>query len=109
MGALGFLFSVVTGSEAILLDGIFSSINAVIGFITLRVAALVQRPDDSRFQFGYASFEPLTNTIKGLIILVVCCFALVSAVVTVRSGGREMHRWGGVFSMPWWREWAASP
>jgi len=68
MDVPGVGFSVTTGSQAILLDGVFSVVNMVIDSFTLRVAAVVRRPDDPRYHFGYACFEPLTNTIEGLII-----------------------------------------
>ena len=77
-------------SEAILLDGFFSAIAFVLGLLTLKVARLVRQRDDERFHFGYASFEPLLNTIKGLIILVLCAFAAASAVSAIMHGGREL-------------------
>ena len=43
---------------------------------TLRVARLLARPDDERYPFGYLFFEPLINTVKGLLILGVSAFAL---------------------------------
>ena len=72
---LGIGFYWLAESEAILLDGFFSAIAFVLGLLTLKVARVVRQRDDERFHFGYASFEPLLNTIKGLIILVLCAFA----------------------------------
>ena len=96
---LGLSFSLVTGSRAILLDGFFSLINLVMALVTLRVATLVQSPADERFQFGYASFEPLLNSVKGLISLLVCGFALVSAIVSLLHGGQPMEMgWGVVYA-----------
>jgi len=88
--ALGIGFYWLAQSEAILLDGFFSAIAFVLGLLTLKVARLVRQRDDERFHFGYASFEPLLNTIKGLIILVLCAFAAASAVSAVLHGGREL-------------------
>ena len=64
MGILGIVFALLTRSEAILLDGFFSFIGFVMGLLTLRVARLVLQPDDEKFQFGYAFFEPFFNTIQ---------------------------------------------
>jgi cation diffusion facilitator family transporter len=92
---LGIAFFFLTDSEAILLDGFFSFIGFGMGLLTIRVARLVQQPDDARFQFGYAAFEPLLNAIKGLVILAVCAFAFASAVGAVLGGGREVDAgWG---------------
>ena len=87
---LGIGFYWLAQSEAILLDGFFSASAFVLGLLTLKVARLVGRRDDERFHFGYASFEPLLNTIKGLIILVLCAFAAASAVSAILHGGREL-------------------
>jgi len=90
MGVLGIVFAILTRSEAILLDGFFSFIGFIMGVLTLKVARLVLQPDDEKFQFGYAFFEPFFNTIKGLVILLVCGFAVTSGVIAILHGGREL-------------------
>lgn len=90
MGILGIVFALLTHSEAILLDGFFSFLGFVMALLTLRVARLVLRPDDEKFQFGYAFFEPFFNTIRGLIILLICGFAVTSGVIAILDGGREL-------------------
>ena len=89
--AAGFGFAVLTHSEAILLDGIFSLVVFALSLITLRVAHLVQRPGDDLFHFGYAHFEPLLNVFKSIIILAICVFALVGAIDDLTHGGREFE------------------
>jgi cation diffusion facilitator family transporter len=88
MAGLGIGFAVVTHSEAVLLDGIFSLVGTAVAMVGKRVASLVRRPDDEHFHFGYAAYEPMLNLIKGLLIAVVSIFALVSAVVAITEGGR---------------------
>jgi predicted Co/Zn/Cd cation transporter (cation efflux family) len=88
MGILGIVFALFTHSEAILLDGFFSLIGFIMGLLTLKVARLVIQPDDEKFQFGYAFFEPFFNAIRGLVILLVCGFAVTSAVIAILHGGR---------------------
>ena len=89
--ALGIVFALFTDSNAILLDGFFSLIGFGISLLTIRVARLVQQPDDRWFHFGYARFEPLINLIKGIVILGVCGFSLAVAVQAVLHGGRELN------------------
>jgi cation diffusion facilitator family transporter len=91
MAVLGFVFFLLTHSQAVLLDGAFSLIGALVGLVALRVASLVRRPDDEHFHFGYAAYEPMMNFAKGLLIGVVSLFALVVAVDAVLSGGREVN------------------
>lgn len=88
--ALGIGFGVLTRSDAIMLDGFFSLIGFVVGGATLKVSRLVGRPADDKFHFGYAWFEPLMNTGKGLLFLGVTAVALVSAVDALLHGGRTI-------------------
>ena len=99
MAALGIVFAIGAGSDAILLSGLFSLISFVMGLLSLRVAELVEIPGDERFLFGYAFFEPFLNAIKGLIIIIVCGISVVSAVMALVSGGRVLDPgWGMVYA-----------
>lgn len=89
--ALGFGFAASSESEAILLDGFFSLVAFVMSLLTIRVAKLVQGPADDWFHFGYSSFEPLLNTIKGFLLLGICGFSLVSAINALLHGGRPLN------------------
>ena len=91
MAALGIGFFFVTDSVAVLLDGLFSLIGFAVSLIAIRVAALVQQPDDECFHFGYAAYEPMLNLIKGLLIAFVTVFAMISAIGIVLNGGREIQ------------------
>ena len=90
IAAMGIGFFLWTDSEAILLDGFFALISFVMALLSLKVVRLIRQPDDDRFQFGYANFEPALNTIKGLITLIVAGFALASAIDAILDGGREL-------------------
>jgi cation diffusion facilitator family transporter len=90
MAALGIFFALRSGSEAILLDGLFSGLSFLMALLTLAVARLVRRPDDEVFQYGYAHFAPLVNVLKSLVMVVLCSFAFLSAVGTLLDGGSPM-------------------
>lgn len=90
LGVAGVTVSVVTGSAAILLDGLFNLCFFATALLTLRVATLVARPDDERYPFGYIFFEPLINTAKGLLILGVSLFAAVDAGLALARGGGDV-------------------
>jgi cation diffusion facilitator family transporter len=90
MAALGIFFFFWTRSEALLLDGVFSFVSFFATLAARRVARLVDRPRSRMFHFGYAHFEPLTNLMRGLLILGLCAFALFSAVDALFHGGREI-------------------
>jgi len=86
----GLLFFWLTRSEAILLDGVFSSIGFLMAMLTLKVAQLVVLPDDDHFNFGYAHFAPLINLLKALLMLVLSIVAAASAVYALFAGGRPL-------------------
>ena len=90
LAILGIAFGLLVPSEAIMLDGFFSLISFVMAGISLWVAWLVKQPDNEYFQFGYASFEPLINLIKGVLIATLSLFALCSAIDALRHGGRVL-------------------
>lgn len=99
MAGLGFGFAVLTSSDAVLLDGFFSLIGFAIGLVSLRVATLVHRPDDDEYHFGYAAYEPMLNLTKGLLMAFVTLFALVSAILVVMEGGREIEAgWASIYA-----------
>lgn len=90
MALLGIGFSLAADSDAILLDGFFSLITFIMSLLTMKISRVVLKPDDEKYQFGYAGFEPLLNSLKGLIIVVVSGFAVVGAVDVILDGGQEM-------------------
>jgi cation diffusion facilitator family transporter len=90
MATLGVVFAALTGSEAVLLDGLFSLIAFAMGIFSLKVARLVAKPDDENFQLGYANFEPFVNTTKGVIMGFLCLYALYSAITALFHGGRPI-------------------
>ena len=90
MGALGLGVALLSGSEAALLDGVFSFISFVITILTLFVSRWLRRPADETYPFGYAVYEPILNLVKGPLIAVVCAVALASAVSAILGGGRTV-------------------
>jgi cation diffusion facilitator family transporter len=98
--ALGFGFAASSQSEAILLDGFFSLVAFVLSLLTIRVAKLIEGPADDWFHFGYAAFEPMLNTIKGLLLLGICGFSLFSAIKALMHGGRALNPgWALVYAV----------
>ncbi len=90
MALLGLVFAWITHSQAILLDGVYSAIAFIMVLISKRIAQLVHQPYSKDFHYGYAQFEPLVNTIRSLLILVILIFAFSSAVSALLSGGRDL-------------------
>jgi predicted Co/Zn/Cd cation transporter (cation efflux family) len=90
IGAVALGAALLSGSRAILLDALYNLAYFVTALFTLQVARLLARPDDARYPYGYLQFEPLINTVKGLLILGVSVYALVGAAITILSGGQSL-------------------
>ncbi|MBP0000027.1 MAG: cation transporter [Cyanobacteria bacterium SID2] len=88
---LGILFALLTRSNAILLDGALSIVNAAFAFLLLRLDRLSQRSDRERFAFGDEMFGPMLEVGKGSIELTLLGFAALSAIVTVVAGGQSVN------------------
>jgi cation diffusion facilitator family transporter len=90
LGGIAVAAAIVTGSGAILLDAAFNLTFFAISLVTLRVARLVQMPDDEDFPFGYQQHEPLINLVKALLVIAVSAYALVDSVLVLVRGGVEV-------------------
>jgi len=88
---LGLGFALVTLSEAIFIDSLFSGIHFVISLITLQVSHLIQQPGNEDYPFGYVALEPMLNLGKGIVIAIVAICALFSSVEAIRQGGRTVE------------------
>ena len=95
-GVLGIVISIASNSGAVFLDGVFSLTFGIVGLLTLYVSQLVARPSDDSYPFGYATFEPMLNLFKGLLIGFALVYALWTAVRTILTGGQEIVAEGGI-------------
>ena len=95
-GVLGIVISIASHSGAVFLDGVFSLTFGIVGLLTLYVSQLVSRPKDDSYPFGYATFEPMLNLFKGLLIGFALIYALWTAIRTILTGGQEIVAEGGI-------------
>ena len=95
-GILGIVISIASHSGAVFLDGLFSLTFAIVGLLTLYVSQLVSRPSDDSYPFGYATFEPMLNLFKGLLIGFALVYAVWTAVRTILTGGQDITAEGGI-------------
>ena len=86
----GTIMGVITGSSAVLLDGVFSFVDVIIKIMMLMTSQLVARETSKRFQFGYWQFEPLVLAVEGFFILLIVVYALFSGVTDLLNGGRHV-------------------
>jgi predicted Co/Zn/Cd cation transporter (cation efflux family) len=87
IAALGVLFGLASGSLAILFDGLFSVVDAVITALMLVVARLVAKESNQRFQYGYWHLEPLVVALKAAVLMTLVVFGFLGAVQSLMAGG----------------------
>lgn len=90
MAAMGLGAAAASGSDAVLLDGAWSLVGFGMALLADHTAQLVEAPSTPHFQFGKAALEPLMNTARGLILLVLLLVAVLSAVAELRGDGRPL-------------------
>jgi len=101
LGVLGVASGLVTGSQAIIFDGMFSFVDVLPTIVSLLVVKLIARGTSQRFQFGYWHLEPLVGVLRDSILAVACIYAAVDAINSLSSGGAEVEYglaawWAGI-------------
>lgn len=84
------VYGMLIGSGAVILNGVFSLFSLISTGMSLLAARLVARPEDRRFPFGYAHVEPLVLSVNGFVVLLLCVYALLGGIDSIRAGGREV-------------------
>jgi predicted Co/Zn/Cd cation transporter (cation efflux family) len=92
-------FGILTGSFAILFDGIYAVIDAAMGGLALLVSRLIvedavrkdeERPDRTRrYQFGFWHLEPMVLALNATLLMLAVVYALGGALLLLWEGGSE--------------------
>ncbi|MDO5492803.1 MAG: cation transporter [Nesterenkonia sp.] len=99
LSALGITFGVLSGSAAIIFDGVFSLLDAVMSILAITLAGLIARSTTNRlsertrrrFTMGFWHFEPLLLMVNAVLMISVAVYAMAEAVAALLSGGREIE------------------
>src|SRR5262245_16750215 len=111
LGVLGVASGLVTGSQAIIFDGMYSFVDVVPTVVSLLVVKLIARGTTHRFQYGFWHLEPLVAVLRDAILAMACVYAGIDAVNSLSSGGEQVAygraaAWAGILcviglSMTW--------
>ncbi|WP_051314705.1 cation diffusion facilitator family transporter [Alteribacter aurantiacus] len=82
------VWGVLGNSQMILFDGLYSLISVALSFFSLLSASFIQKADYKRFPFGKEMLEPIVILSKYVVILLLCLYALSSALSDLLAGGR---------------------
>jgi cation diffusion facilitator family transporter len=90
MALAGISAAVLSHSDALLVDGLYSGVHFFSALIAARVAHAVRRPADHRHPFGYEAYEALYVSFRSLVLIGILVFALFSSgekIMVYVSGG----------------------
>ena len=83
MAVAGFMAHVLTGSSALLLDGLYSAVLVGSSLIATRISRNVVKPPDRAWPYGYDGQEAMYVLFRSLVLLGVIGFGLSSACGTL--------------------------
>jgi divalent metal cation (Fe/Co/Zn/Cd) transporter len=83
MGSAGILAAILSNSQAILVDGLFSMIGFTAAIVGKRISRTANAQPDKRRPFGYAADEAIFTTFRSLSLLGLVLFALSSATMSI--------------------------
>ena len=90
MAIAGVVAALLSHSDALLIDGLYSGVNFFSAIIAARISVAVALPADRRYPFGYNAQEALYVTFRSLVLLGILIFAIFGAagkIITYASGG----------------------
>ncbi|WP_024888791.1 cation diffusion facilitator family transporter [Luteimonas huabeiensis] len=100
VAALGIVFGLLSGSFAIVFDGVYSLVDGVMTLVALLVSNLiatstatdgVRRRLVERFTMGFWHLEPMVLGANGLLLTGAAVYAFLNAVDAFLTGGRVLH------------------
>ncbi|WP_083445153.1 cation transporter [Ruegeria sp. 6PALISEP08] len=83
MGAAGILASILSNSNAIMMDGLFSLIGFSSAFLGRKISQRIDAGPDKLRPFGYAADEAIFSTFRSLSLLGLVLFAITSALKNI--------------------------
>jgi predicted Co/Zn/Cd cation transporter (cation efflux family) len=98
LAGLGILFGVLSGSFAIVFDGVYALTDAVMTIVALLVSNLIASSAIGggkgrlvkHFTMGFWHLEPMVLGLNGILLTGAAIYALINAVGSIMTGGRAL-------------------
>ncbi|MFG1229649.1 cation diffusion facilitator family transporter [Xanthobacter wiegelii] len=99
LALLGIVFGLMSGSYAIVFDGVYAMTDASMTVLALVVARLIATSTApgtpakgfvAHFTMGFWHLEPMVLGLNGILLMSASVYALINAVGSVMSGGRPL-------------------
>jgi cation diffusion facilitator family transporter len=100
IGALGIVWGILSGSQMILLDGIYALVGILVSWMLLLASGLAASEPNRRYPYGRESVTPLVIGVQGFVLLGTLVYAASEAVFSLRSGGSDVTpMWAIVYAL----------
>lgn len=98
LAAVGVVFGLLSGSSAILFDGVYALIDSSMTMLALLVSSLIVRSGQrqggprlmERFTMGFWHLEPMVLVLNGTLLMGAAVYALLNAIESFLAGGRAL-------------------
>lgn len=98
VAAIGIVLGLLARSSLIIFDSIFEMVDVFMTYMALMVASLIAASNSDtirsklaeRFTMGFWHLEPMVLGINGILLMGAAIYALVNAIDSLLSGGREI-------------------
>ena len=96
LGVMGVAWGVVSGSQMILLDGVYAVIGIATTGLLMRASFLARTGPTGRYPFGREAATPLAIGIQGVVLTATLGYAALEAVFTILDGGSDVTAGSGI-------------
>lgn len=97
LAGIGILFGILSGSFAIVFDGVYAMTDAAMTVVALLVSNLIASSASGgkgrfvkHFTMGFWHLEPMVLGLNGILLTGAAIYALINAVGSIMSGGRPL-------------------
>lgn len=87
VGVFGLVAGLLSNSQAIVFDGVYSLVDVLLTVAALAVSRLVPTQGSRRFQYGYWHLEPMVETFGGATLAIACAYAGIDGIEGLLRGG----------------------
>ncbi len=100
LAVIGIVFGLLSGSFAIVFDGVYALTDATMTIVALLVANLIASSTAvgsaksklvKHFTMGFWHLEPMVLGLNGIMLSGAAVYALINAIGSIMSGGRELN------------------
>ena len=84
------VMAIVTGSQAVLLDGVYDGIEFVMLLPSIFLIPLLYKPSNEKYPFGHMQMETVFIVVKGITMITVTVGLITNSINILFHGGRTV-------------------